>query len=600
MQNMKRVVWIIGVLLALAAIVGGVVLHRQTTLELPDYPAAARTVWLQQDWSADERNWFHHADQGTQTFRIPYEWFMALEQPAWSLSPDLLSDSAYLDRFGFIPEPGPAGARDLPIGFAHGGEMRAEDGSAWPNPQTSKTMSRVGFTCAACHTGRFTFQNTAVLIDGGPAITNVPEFQKAVGLALLYTQWVPFRFGRFADRVLGSNARDDAKAALLQQLKQVVAKYGEIKNLEDAVKSQGVEEGYARLDALNRIGNAVFSLDANKPENYVGASAPVHYPRIWNSPWFRWVQYNGSIGQPMIRNAGEALGVLAWLDMSSEGSKRFSSTVQIQTIADLEKLLAGNQPDIEHGFSGLNAPKWPSEVLPPIKPQLAATGAGLYKELCQECHLAPVTSPEFWASERWLPPNSAGQRYLDLELIDIKHIGTDPSQAEDMKNRRLTISPTLGLDSTEFGPALGQIVELAAQRWYDDQQPPTPADVRDEMNGHRANGIQAVLKYKVRPLNGVWAAPPYLHNGSVPNVYALLSPVDERPRTFGLGNREYDPVHLGYRTEVVPGGFELDTSLKGNNNTGHEFNNVQGKEGVIGRLLTPDERLALIEYLKTL
>jgi hypothetical protein len=106
--------------------------------------------------------------------------------------------------------------------------------------------------------------------------------------------------------------------------------------------------------------------------------------------------------------------------------------------------------------------------------------------------------------------------------------------------------------------------------------------------------------YMPRPLNGIWATPPYLHNGSVPNLYALLSPVAERPTTFYLGNREYDPEHVGYRTGKFPGGFEFDTTIRGNRNTGHEFADSPNKDGVIGRLLTPDERLDLIEYLKTL
>lgn len=123
--------------------------------------------------------------------------------------------------------------------------------------------------------------------------------------------------------------------------------------------------------------------------------------------------------------------------------------------------------------------------------------------------------------------------------------------------------------------------------------------MRDEMNGHRNNGIQAPLAYKVRPLNGIWSTPPYLHNGSVPNLYALLSPVAERPKTFYLGHRDYDPVNVGYRHDELAGGFEFDTSIRGNHNTGHEFSNEK-RSGVIGRLLSPDERRALIEYLKTL
>ncbi len=115
------------------------------------------------------------------------------------------------------------------------------------------------------------------------------------------------------------------------------------------------------------------------------------------------------------------------------------------------------------------------------------------------------------------------------------------------------------------------------------------------------NEIQGELDYKVRPLNGVWATPPYLHNGSVPTVYALLSPVEERPKKFYLGNREYDPVNLGYKYDKLTNGFEFDTSIRGNWNTGHEFADKPPKtKGVIGKKLAPDERKAIIEYLKTL
>ena len=71
--------------------------------------------------------------------------------------------------------------------------------------------------------------------------------------------------------------------------------------------------------------------------------------------------------------------------------------------------------------------------------------------------------------------------------------------------------------------------------WYDSQQPPTSASMREQMNGNRPNGLRTPLSYKVRPLNGIWATPPYLHNGSMPNLYALLSPLEERPTKFYSG-----------------------------------------------------------------
>jgi hypothetical protein len=278
--------------------------------------------------------------------------------------------------------------------------------------------------------------------------------------------------------------------------------------------------------------------------------------------------------------------------------------VRVDMLDQMEKLLAGKPPNLNIGFTGLNSPKWPENILPPIDHALADRGAVLYKQICQACHLPPVTDKEFWASQEWKASDSSGELHLDLEQIPITHVGTDPAEAADMANRRVAIPVNLGILTEEFGPALGELVDSTVNYWYDNQKPPISAAQRQQMNGNRADGIQAQLAYKVRPLTGIWATPPYLHNGSVPNIYALLSPVAERPRKFYLGNREYDPVNLGYRTDEFPGGFELDTSIRGNSNSGHEFNDASKdgaahKEGVIGRRLTPNERRALIEYLKT-
>src|ERR1700719_2856363 len=72
---------------------------------LPDMPAVKTARWLDQNWSTEDRHWFHHASQGTKTFPVPYAWFVALEQPRLQLlsRPGLLSDTDYLERFGFIP-----------------------------------------------------------------------------------------------------------------------------------------------------------------------------------------------------------------------------------------------------------------------------------------------------------------------------------------------------------------------------------------------------------------------------------------------------------------------------------------------------------------
>jgi hypothetical protein len=101
-----------------------------------------------------------------------------------------------------------------------------------------------------------------------------------------------------------------------------------------------------------------------------------------------------------------------------------------------------------------------------------------------------------------------------------------------------------------------------------------------------------------------------------------ISPASERPKTFYLGRREYDLVCMGYQITATAapknnpnlrclgdktdsaagefdGGFRLDTTIRGNHNLGHEFSDEK-KLGVIGRYLSSEERLALIEFLKTI
>ncbi len=563
---------------------------------LPDYPVQNQTIWLDQGWTPEQRFLYHRADQGTLTFGVPYEWFVALEQPTLSLGEaPLLSDKGYLDRFGFIP-----GDRPLPVGFARSAEYRdPASGKTWDNPATGKPFSGIGMTCAACHTGRMTFKGTELLIDGGSALTNLGDFRTALGQSIAFTDLNPLRFNRFAARVLGSGASDQAKAALRAQLKAALAAGQKELALINATKGASVEEGFGRLDAIDRIGNQVFSVDMNVDENYAPLKAPVHFPHIWTAPWFTWVQYNGSIMQPMIRNAGEALGVRALVNFTNPSRPLFNSTVQVRDLRWIEQTLAGHPPFAARAFSGLRSPSWPS-VLPPIDRASAAKGAVLYKELCQGCHLPAPNTAAFWTGPWWTQIGGKGERYLALHQIPVADIGTDPAMALNMATRTVTLPATMPLKSTMFGPALGEVVQRVTTGWYDSQTPPVSADERAVMDGNRPNDLQVPLEYKARPLNGIWAAPPYLHNGSVPSLYALLSPVAERPAMVYLGDREFDPNDVGYENVPIKGGFALDTSKPGNHDTGHEFRDGLRAGGVIGRGLSPDERRALIAFLKTL
>ena len=104
--------------------------------------------------------------------------------------------------------------------------------------------------------------------------------------------------------------------------------------------------------------------------------------------------------------------------------------------------------------------------------------------------------------------------------------------------------------------------------------------------------------YSNQPLDGVWARAPYLHNGSVPTLAALLTPAEERSREpFYRGHDVYDPDKVGFRTDVaeIAGrkAFLFDVTLPGNDNGGHS-----GR--AYGTELSDDDKRSLIEYLKTL
>ena len=94
------------------------------------------------------------------------------------------------------------------------------------------------------------------------------------------------------------------------------------------------------------------------------------------------------------------------------------------------------------------------------------------------------------------------------------------------------------------------------------------------------------------PLDGLWLRAPYLHNGSVPTLRALLFP-DERPAVFYRSYDVYDWVNVGFISSGAAAeaeGVRFDTSLRGNSNKGHTY----------GASLPSLDREALLEYLKTL
>ena len=116
--------------------------------------------------------------------------------------------------------------------------------------------------------------------------------------------------------------------------------------------------------------------------------------------------------------------------------------------------------------------------------------------------------------------------------------------------------------------------------------------------------VRVTGQYAAPPLSGLWLSAPYLHNGSVPTLWQLMTP-SERPVRFTVGGHSLDYVNVGIAGHVnasgdyaYPPGYQpwsepvmIDTREAGFGNRGHE-------EQFAG--LTDPEKRQLIEYLKLL
>jgi mono/diheme cytochrome c family protein len=244
---------------------------------------------------------------------------------------------------------------------------------------------------------------------------------------------------------------------------------------------------------------------------------------------------------------------------------------------ELEEWINKNQKTIDEltvAAFATEAPRW-TDFFPAttINLERAKKGEQVFNNRCQKCH------GEY--QKAW-----SGQNASDLNAIEIlattkviyheqtapKDVGTDPQRFQAIKYfsdslNGLTVSKKLKMT---FTPQVGYV-------------PP--------------------------PLVGIWSRYPYLHNNSIPNLCALLTKPENRPKTFVQGptdNRDtdYDKECVGY-----PVGDKMPKSwLKnkeaiyvagkgGLSNLGHSkaFIGDHGEE-----LLSPDQKIDLINFLKTL
>jgi len=572
------------------------------------------------NWTAETRADFYSRDQGSRMMQ--FAWLQALKQPNGQ---PFLADN--LARYGYLANP--ANGNGLPVGFTTSGATGVEI---------------VGMTCSACHTRQITAEGKTYRIDGGPAIVDFQSFLADLDAAAGQALASDATFNQFAIAVLRSATPDaDDVATLRGDFSAWYLRYHTL--ITHALPTPGW--GPARLDAVGMIFNRLAGLDLGPPpsfliaDNIKPAVAPVRYPFIWNAPIQDKTQWpgfadNGSDVLALARNLGEVFGVFGIFEPRRDGlfvNFLNRSSANFDGLGKLENLVKKIGP-----------PKWPWL----IDTSLAAQGKAIFARPkadggCIECHGITQGPVRFPAEQTWATP--------------IKNVGTDtreydilawtenpgvlkgafiPFATNPLEDNALAfdILATSVIGSIAEHAVLGGGAAPAVVAAAPDVQiqggpgvplvkrnrlPPALRDLQgafhapilphittEKLREFRFQGLPIPTlvpaapppskgSYEARVMQGIWAAAPYLHNGSVPTLAELLKPAAERVKQFKIG-AAYDTINLGLAVEQSQ--FKNDVLIttdctnfnSGNSRCGHEF----------GTTLTEQEKKALLEYLKTL
>lgn len=575
---------------------------------------------------------FYHVSQGSEI--LPWILLTAVDVSDRGSSKPFVEN---LERYGLLPDPGRKDG--VPVGLA-----------VTSNPFTFGA-DFAGITCAACHVGELRHDGKAVRVDGAPNMLNLQLFYSEAVEALTAAisnprkRWHALkrlgrqdyeRYGVFAPFIRPATLVYYGANVLLHRdrldaRRELIAVISFTKEHRDSAHPTS---GFGRLDAFDGTRNFLFSrlrksdaggkFEVNKA-NMVKLDAPVKFPPLWSrkarqpepveayqdkpqlfpKAWgfrdYDWFQWTIDTDTVMERNVTETLGAGASviLDPARTGSV-FESSIPVRNMHELEWLAYYIDP-----------PRWPAAIFGEIKPDLAAAGEKIFQKQCAGCH-------EYGDDRR----TSTG--LLRLRGMRPEDVGTDPTAALRIScpvpdTGALVVPPksytaeeadllkdcaTVKAGKAFTGYSFAKTVQLAVddikkkayaaegigtaqQRTMEDLGRRGRVSWRDTLLDTKAPDGP----YAARPLYGIWAAAPYLHNGSVPTLYDLLLPPEQRPKKFALGGREYDPVKLGFvvSTSCDRQDCIVDTTRTGDGNGGH----------IWGTDLAEPDRMALLEYLKT-
>jgi hypothetical protein len=539
-------------------------------------PAAAQSsgepvIYLDQGWSQADREMYYQISQGSTV--LSYDIFLNLEVAD---SQELFRSDANSDHYGLITQA--ANPRTNPDGLPIGLARTVVTEGRWKGDQ-------IGLTCAACHNAQLNYKGKRIRIDGGVANTlDFIAYIAALDSALQATLADTAKFDRLATRIAASSP--EAKSELRKRLEKEAAPVHLYRTRMTVTPSTA---GPSRMDAISLIINRLVTVEPGIPENWSTPLAPTKPPFVWNAPQGSWTQWRGVKQDPISRNLTETMGVFMSMDLRSKTTAEglFDSNAHLLNLQKIENALARLAP-----------PQWPEEIFGKIDRQKANAGKALFANNCATCHnMWPYT---------WTEANKYGKRYIEVGLVPDKYVGTDPGQFEDLNPYVITaqLAPNLPppFKDKEIIPT-GALYEVLQAEITATALSKLKLSEAEEANlhGYRVYPLPTPPRgvYKAAPRDGVWATPPFMHNGSVPNLYEMLIPAKDRTKKFYVG-REFDPVKVGLDTSGNSGKFLLDTSVRGNSNAGHSFENGPRGNGVIGPLLTEAQRWALVEYLKSI
>ena len=586
--------------------------------------ANGQVQFLQQNWNDAMRQLFYTTSQGSRL--IPYEWFLALEVSD--------GESSFLKtrvpQFGYLPNDNTLNNPDrLPVGF-----VADVDGLG---------RTYLGMNCAACHTNRIQYDGKTYQVDGAPTQADMWGLLTGIRDSLNATAADELKFSRFATKVLGTTSGSNDVARLRNSLNDFRAYWNQFITDSTPDPTGRLTWGRARLDAFGMIFNRVSSIDLQLPVNSHPPNAPVSYPFLWGASAEDFVQWNASAPnrndfERLGRNVGEVLGVFGVADLQKASPLRPYYRTSAKRL---------NQVRMENWLKLLWSPKWPDDF-PPIDITKRDAGKQLYDRHCLSCHQ--------------VIPHGHQANPVTVGQIPVNDVGTDNRMALNAIERQASTGRLVGSrlppgfeplpDTMPTGALLVNVVQGAVispfhdvnfslqgqlilqprplllasdsleltqqeiQEFLDETKIKSETDLLAQVKQYRdfidvytqrlksfneqarQLGAEHVAMqknpfvYKARPLDGIWATAPYLHNGSVPNLYEMLLPAAKRSKVFHVGSLEFDPAKVGFQTGPGPATTELDTSLDGNSNSGHD---QYGNDA-----FTEDERMQLLEYLKSL